>query len=881
MVRHAAARSRLILLLILLAAFGLRLHRLGAQSLWYDETVSVHLAGKPVPALIAHTAGDIHPPGYYLLLRGWLLLFGYPTGHADADGHGLEFAAALLSLVFGMMLIPLIYTLGRRLYDEPTALLAAALTAISPFHVWYAQEVRMYTLGAVLGLICLRCIIHFVSPQMVSGSEPKGTSPNPYPLTPDRCALILYVLAAAAGLYVLYYFAFLLVALNLWVIVVACSRLRPEGLRRGVGRGARPGGFQVSGSRFRLRAWFLAQAAVLLLYAPWLPIAWRQATDPPVPPWRTFTGLWDMLTETWSALSFGQSVEPQRVWPLLVMTAALYILGLLRRETKEEKEMEGMQEIVPSFPSFPSFPLAIHTLVPVLLVFLASLFTPLYHVRYVFAYAPPFSLVLAAGIVALLRWRRWRRPLAVGALAVILAASGFSLHNLWGDPRYASDDHRAAARLLSEQWRPGDVILVNAGYSYTALLTYLQLPIAWRGRLSDYTPAAASADGAVIVQTGHIDGDPRLGWGDPASDFYALPGDLAKEKLALLLATHPRLWHYRIYDTVNDPQGVIRGLLDAYGELFEDRVFTGEANMRVQGVLPRQRAVEPPADARRAAFGDLFTLYVPPCCGTLAAGQTLYTALFWQVRQPPAADYATSLRLVDAQGRVWSQPPDERPLGSLYTTSRWPAGGVERQPVRLPVPGDTPPGRYSVELVLYDPAMAEPLPAVSEDGLSVADGHRLQLGGVEITLPEEPSMRPGERPLARFDYIELLEAYSPATRLRPGDVIPVKLCWRPRPSPYVDDYLVVLQLLDAGDRIVARAAGRPVDGRYPTSLWATDYPVGDRHELTVPADAPPGRYRLVVALERASDGQRIPARRGPFGLLRGEYVILKAIELAP
>ena len=877
MARHATVRSRLILLLILLAAFGLRLHKLGAQSLCYDETVSVHLAGKPLPALIAHTAGDIHPPGYYLLLRGWLLLFGYPSGHADAEGHSLEFAAALLSLVCGMMLIPLIYTLGRRLYDEPTALLAAALTAISPFHVWYSQEVRMYTLGAVLGLICLWCVIRFVSGQrtgvssswfQVPGSRTEGRSPFPSSL-----ALAVYVLAASAGLYSLYYFAFLLVALNLWVITAVCSRLCPE---------AQPEGFQVSGPSLRrssfvvrLRTWLLAQAVVLLLYVPWLPIAWRQATDPPVPPWRTFTGLWDMLLETWSALSFGQSVEPQRMWPLLSMTAALYMLGLL------SLHFASAPAGLPTFPSFPSLPLAVHTLVPLLLVFLASLFTPLYHVRYVFTYAPPFSLVLAAGIVVLLRWRRWTGLLAAGALAIILVTSGFSLHNLWSDPRYASDDHRAAARLLSEQWRPGDVILVNAGYSYTALLTYLQLPIAWRGRLSDYTPKAASADGAVIVQTGHIDGDPRLGWGDPASDFYALPGELAEEKLAQLLATHPRLWHYRIYDTVNDPQGVIRGLLDAYGELFEDRVFTGEANMRVQGVLPRRRAVELPAEAHSAAFGDLFTLYVPPCCGTLAAGQTLYMALFWQVRQPPAADYATSLRLVDAQGRILSQPPDERPLGSLYTTSRWPAGGVERQPVRLPVPGDTPPGRYTVELVLYDPATAEPLPAVSEDGLSVADGHRLQLGGVEITLPDQPPAWRGERSLARFDYIELLEAYSPATRLRPGDVIPVQLRWRPRPSPYVDDYLVVLQLLDLGDHVVARAAGRPVDGRYPTSLWPTGYPVGDRHELIVPVEASPGRYRLVVALERASDGQRIPARRGPFGFLRGEYVILKTIELAP
>src|SRR5512135_1638666 len=96
-----APRHRWPIVTILLAGTALRMFHLGADSLWYDETVSVYLAGSPVPELLRHTAGDIHPPGYYLLLRAWLLLAGYPTGHADPAGQGLEFAAAFLSLAAG------------------------------------------------------------------------------------------------------------------------------------------------------------------------------------------------------------------------------------------------------------------------------------------------------------------------------------------------------------------------------------------------------------------------------------------------------------------------------------------------------------------------------------------------------------------------------------------------------------------------------------------------------------------------------------------------------------------------------------------------------------------------------------------------------------
>src|SRR5512135_2802200 len=138
---RTSGRWRLALLAILLAGTALRLFRLGAGSLWYDETVSVFLAGSPLRELLRHTAGDIHPPGYYLLLRAWLVLAGYPTGHADARGQGLELAAAFFSCCCGVLLIALTYWLARRLANRATGLAAALLVAVSPYNIWYSQEV--------------------------------------------------------------------------------------------------------------------------------------------------------------------------------------------------------------------------------------------------------------------------------------------------------------------------------------------------------------------------------------------------------------------------------------------------------------------------------------------------------------------------------------------------------------------------------------------------------------------------------------------------------------------------------------------------------------------------------------------------------------------
>ncbi len=198
-----------VLIAILLLAFGLRLYHLGAESLWYDETVSVYLAGQSLPALVAHTAGDIHPPGYYILLHTWIRL----AGHSD-------FAVAFPSLFFGVLLVALAYRLAARFFWPEVGLLAAFLVAISPYNLWYSQEVRMYTLAAALGMGVLEAVLSVLA-----------TRPG---ILPSWRHLAAYALCAALGLWVLYYFAFLLVAINLmvgvwWVIHARRQRGRAGG----------------------------------------------------------------------------------------------------------------------------------------------------------------------------------------------------------------------------------------------------------------------------------------------------------------------------------------------------------------------------------------------------------------------------------------------------------------------------------------------------------------------------------------------------------------------------------------------------------------------------------------------------------------------------
>jgi mannosyltransferase len=388
MKRHIYAS---LLVLIILLGFTLRNYGLGHHSLWYDETVSAYLAGQPVAALVAHTARDIHPPGYYLLLRGWTMLAG-------SD----EFALAYLSLLFGLLLIPLTARLAHYLFGWRPALWAALLVAVSPYNIWYSQEVRMYTLGATAGIIaggCAFAALHHSHRQR-------------------RC-WAMYVVAAVTGLYALYYFSFLLVALNLFFLgSLLLPRPRPD----------------------RLWLWLAANVLVLLAYLPWLPVAWRQATNPPVPPWRSLPPLPGILLEAWSALSLGQSVRPGQVWPLLLLTAALVLLGILYSWRQKGTAITLF--------------LLVYTFGPGLLVLLFSLVIPLYHVRYLFTYAPPFYILLAAGLAWL--GQRFSRQFSAIVAAVLVLGALMSLDQYYNNPQYQSDDFRAAVAFMDNRWQPGD-----------------------------------------------------------------------------------------------------------------------------------------------------------------------------------------------------------------------------------------------------------------------------------------------------------------------------------------------------------------------------------------------------------------------------------------
>lgn len=136
-------KLRLFLLMaFLLVAVANRLFAIQAQSIWFDEGWSAYAAEQPT--LVDAAAADAtNPPLYYVLVN------------IAARGFGSsELALRYVSLLLGLLTIPLAYQLARQVAGTRAGSYAALLATLSAPLWWAAQEARMYTLLAVLILVC-------------------------------------------------------------------------------------------------------------------------------------------------------------------------------------------------------------------------------------------------------------------------------------------------------------------------------------------------------------------------------------------------------------------------------------------------------------------------------------------------------------------------------------------------------------------------------------------------------------------------------------------------------------------------------------------------------------------------------------------------------
>lgn len=557
-----------LLLFITVFGFALRVHHIDEKGLWLDEAFSVWMAQNTLPELMGWLVRiDQHPPLYYVLLHLWLW-FGDSAAHVR-----------ILSALFGTLAIPVIFLVGRRLFGNVAGLIAAFILTISPFHVRFAQEARMYTLLSLNAGLATLALVYLLTDRDASstpiGRQLAGLLRTGRTDSPGKqegssqgrrgdlgsvrtdLAWLAYMLFTVLTLLTHNTAVFFPIAVNLfvggWIVQ---RRLSPV---RGVVASQRkkaPNPSQTSAfSTYRssqkpttllsvpssfsppsLSNWLIAQAGAFLLWSPWLAPFIVQSIGVytefwiPAPTWWTvMRAVQDLLLAFWPY--HGLIGAP--VWGAYTLLLAVGFRNLRR------------------WPPIMLF-LLILFLTPFIGEWVVSLHRPIFSDRTLIWTTIPLYLLLAFSFVQL----RFRPSIFFTAMFALATIQGVSLQEYYNN--FQKEQWREAAAYVAQHVQDGDLILFNA--------TWVQIPFDFYYKAYDL-PTERHGVPVDLFERGVL--EPKM-----------MESDLPR--LRSLVHNRKRVWLVYSHDWYTDPQKLIPAALEETFRPLDRRLFYG-VELRLYG----------------------------------------------------------------------------------------------------------------------------------------------------------------------------------------------------------------------------------------------------------------------------------------------------------
>ncbi len=622
--RRVWLQYALLMGLILCLALGLRLYRLGYQELRGDEAFGVLFSTQPLREIVSETLRTVepHPPLDYVLLHAWMSVAG------DS-----EFAMRFPSAVAGVLTVAMVFVLVRRLFGRRAGVWASLFMAINPFQVWHAQETRMYAISTALAVASMLAL--WIA--LEKGGWVRWGA---------------YALLTAAHLYLHYYSFFIVLAQMLFVFAF---------WRR---------------YRRRLIGFVTAGAVVMLLYLPWLVLAWRVIL--------TYRGNGDspaliaMLLRSLRAFSLGETIQQERAVPFLLAFGVLAAVGVWHAA-----RTKGRAALF----------LGLWLAVPLAGVWLASLRRPVFNERYVIAATPPLTMFLGVGAAWLGKQRRWGQ-MALGLMVVVcLVGSTLSLRNYYTVPEYSKTaGWRQLEAYLDGHAGPGDALIQN--YPDPALAYY----------------DSESLPRFVLPKQANSRPDRTI------------------QDLEQLSAEYDRLWFLPYPSEAWDGTGEVGQWLGRHADL-QDTVQLG--NLRLQAYLPLRVALQQmtPAEAR---LDEAIRLQGYRLERVVGPGDVMGLTLYWEALAPMATDYSVFVHLADANEEIWGQH-DGQPVLGAWPTSDWLPGEIVIDQHLLEIDPAAPAGEYRLMIGMYDSSTGRRLTVA--EGSAIVDEGRIVLETIEVSAP--------------------------------------------------------------------------------------------------------------------------------------------------
>jgi mannosyltransferase len=392
-------------------------------------------------------------------------------------------------------------------------------------------------------------------------------------------------------------------------------------------------------------AWLAANAVVALGFLPWLPTFIEQQghalnTSP-----RTVEGLG---VETLEAYGGGVAHGEVFVWAgvLLVGLALIGAAAQLALRATRNAERATLALLV--------------WLMPLALVIGLGLRSGLYEVRYLVLGVPGLMLLAALGIVVVAR----RPALAVGLTVIALLPAALGLSRQYFDPSLERDDYRGLVARIEQEARPTDAVVLVAenqveifGYYYHGSLPLIGLP------------AQRPIDAQDTLR-----------------------------RLEAIRNQHERIWLVSWAMAEADPHEVISKWLAENGFQATHQWY-GSVQLALVGFSPPNVATEKvDAALDNGIVLDGYRLG----SRTVKPGETLALTLVWRAARGPTADHwKVFTHLLDGASAVVAQR-DAEPADNLRPTTSWTRGEQIEDNYGIAIPGDLPPGSYTLEVGMYE-----------------------------------------------------------------------------------------------------------------------------------------------------------------------------------
>jgi len=435
---------------LMLVSAGLAAVRLGWRSMWFDESFSLFLARADWSQFWETVwRSELNMVAYYLVLRGWTVLFGTT-----------EIALRALSTLFAVATVPVVALVGRRLFGNRAALIAATLFATHGSVVRYAQEVRAYTMATFLVALAALSLVVAVQETVAENSRRA------------RTAWFGFALGSVLAVYAHFVAALAIASLAISVFALPWRLLRWRNLAPALG----------------LLGALLLPLAVFLPRAPSDRIEWVGEQ---------------------SAGAFARSVffvtgdASMLLRNTVLGIAVVLALSFARRLRLRGRGVETWSLVLP-------FTWAV---VPLLLALLISLVQPLLVPRYLIVSVPGVCLGIAAALR--LVWGRWTLA-ALTILVVVMQSIAFP--RIYTEPQ--PEAWQALAETVVERADPDDGLVVVPGWQRPTLEYYLAVHPGTRRSPADLVAPVSPPDAWGAQE--FYGGDPRLVTDEDAEAFPTL-----------------------------------------------------------------------------------------------------------------------------------------------------------------------------------------------------------------------------------------------------------------------------------------------------------------------------------------------------------------------